>query len=166
MLEFCRLPASKRRGRVKLSELKAVIETGFAGVHQQFAEVHLRFAEVDRRFTEVDKRFAALEERLARFEVHTDERFAQIDERFAEVDERFDQMDARFIQMRSDNVALAEATRRHFDIMAEKSRADVALARGDVWTFRSARPTHVTDGWRRRRRSWPAARNRGLKFET
>jgi septal ring factor EnvC (AmiA/AmiB activator) len=67
--------------------------------------------EMDERFTQVDQRFAQV-----------DQRFAQVDARFAQVDARFAQVDERLVELQKQIAAEGEATRRHFDVVAEQFR--------------------------------------------
>ena len=62
--------------------------------------------------------------KISELKTAIDEGFAAVHVRFARVEERI----AQFVEMRKENEALAAATWRHFDIVAEKARADVAFA--------------------------------------
>jgi bisphosphoglycerate-independent phosphoglycerate mutase (AlkP superfamily) len=53
--------------------------------------------------------------------------FAEVSERFAEVDRRFEQVDQRFEHVDREIARQAEATRRHFDIIAEQIKSDYTL---------------------------------------
>jgi archaellum component FlaC len=57
----------------------------------------------------------------ARFE-GVDARFEGIDARLEKIDERFNNIDAEFKGVRAEIKAEAEATRRHFDIVAEQMK--------------------------------------------
>jgi hypothetical protein len=56
-------------------------------------------------------------------------RFDRIDEKFKGVDEKFKGIDQQLVTLatKSDVQEEGAATRRHFDIVAEKLRADIAL---------------------------------------
>jgi F0F1-type ATP synthase membrane subunit b/b' len=74
--------------------------------------------------TEMDSLFAAVNERFDRI----DERFEQIDERFERVDERFERVDRTLEELRQLTKSEGEATRRHFDVVAEKMVSERNLA--------------------------------------
>ncbi len=57
-----------------------------------------------------------------------DEQFAKVDERFARVDERFAQVDAKFVELQQQIAAEGEATRRHFDVVAEQMESRIRLS--------------------------------------
>jgi tetrahydromethanopterin S-methyltransferase subunit G len=80
-------------------------------------EVGELFELVDKRFEQVDKRFEQV-----------DKRFEQVDKRFEQVDKRFEQVDKRFESIEKQIAAEGEATRRHFDIVAEQMKAERNLA--------------------------------------
>ena len=68
-----------------------------------------------------------------------DARFAQVDERFVGIDEQLVRIDEQFAEVRGDIVALGKRiesskteTRRHFDVIAEHLRSDIALLAGAV----------------------------------
>jgi tetrahydromethanopterin S-methyltransferase subunit G len=73
--------------------------------------------EVGELFELVDKRFEQV-----------DKRFEQVDKRFEQVDKRFEQVDKRFESIEKQIAAEGEATRRHFDIVAEQMKAERNLA--------------------------------------
>src|SRR5690349_2027939 len=80
--------------------------------------------------TQMDERFAQLKAEMdSRFE-HVDERFEQVDGRFAEVDARFDRVEQRIIEE-------GEATRRHFDMVAEQFKDYVSSRSTGQWPCRS-----------------------------
>jgi phage host-nuclease inhibitor protein Gam len=55
------------------------------------------------------------------------ERFAEVRERFAGIGQRFEQVDREFVAVRAEIAHEGEATRRHFDMVAEQMKADNAL---------------------------------------
>jgi tetrahydromethanopterin S-methyltransferase subunit G len=59
--------------------------------------------------TAMDGKFAAV-----------DERFERVDERFEQIDRRFEQVDGTLQDLRLLITSESEATRRHFDVVAEK----------------------------------------------
>ena len=67
--------------------------------------------------TEMDRKFAAV-----------DVRFERVDERFEQVDKRFEQVDGTLQELRLLIRSEGEATRRHFDIVAEKIVSERKLA--------------------------------------
>ena len=70
--------------------------------------------------TEMDRKFAAV-----------DERFERVDERFEQVDRRFERVDESLEELRRLVKSEGEATRRHFDVVAENivSERNLALDR-------------------------------------
>jgi phage-related minor tail protein len=55
------------------------------------------------------------------------EQFAEVRERFAGIDQRFERVDREFVGVRAEIAREGEATRRHFDVVAEQIKADHAL---------------------------------------
>jgi septation ring formation regulator EzrA len=88
---------------MKVSELKTEMDSLFAAVNE-------RFEQVDRRFEQVDRRFE------------------QVDQRFERIDERFERVDRTLEELRQLMKSEGEATRRHFDVVAEKMVAARNLA--------------------------------------
>ena len=70
---------------------------------------------MDARFDQVDAQFT----QVARLD--------QVDARFAQVDERLAHVDARLASVETRIDATAVETRRHFDVVAEQLRSDIAL---------------------------------------
>ena len=58
----------------------------------------------------------------------------EMDTRFAQVDARFAEVDARFVEVHAHIASEGEATRRHFDIVAEHLRSDISLLASAVAT--------------------------------
>ena len=83
---------------MKVSELKADLDVLSRDVQARFEAVDRRFEAVDRRFDATDARFDAVDARL--------EAFRQ--------------------EVRDEMAREGAATRRHFDVVAESIRADVA----------------------------------------
>jgi septal ring factor EnvC (AmiA/AmiB activator) len=94
---------------MRVSELKKEMDEQFSHMGEQFSHVQEQFAEVAAQFAQVNARFE------------------QVDARFEQVDARFDQVDARFHELERRIAAEGEATRRHFDLVAEQFRAEVRL---------------------------------------
>jgi septal ring factor EnvC (AmiA/AmiB activator) len=63
--------------------------------------------------------------------LHMKEQFAEVATQFAQVNARFERVDAQFDELERRIVAEGEATRRHFDLVAEQFRAEVGLERRD-----------------------------------
>jgi hypothetical protein len=98
---------------MKVSELKTEMDSLFAAVNE-------RFERIDERFERVDKRFE------------------RIDERFERVDKRFEQVDGTLEELRQLIKSEGEATRRHFDVVAEK----MVRERNLRWTGRWRPPNN------------------------
>jgi tetrahydromethanopterin S-methyltransferase subunit G len=65
---------------------------------------------------------------LSAFKKEVGELFELVDKRFEQVDKRFEQVDKRFESIEKQIAAEGEATRRHFDIVAEQMKAERNLA--------------------------------------
>jgi hypothetical protein len=102
---------------MKVSELKTEMDSLFAAVNERFEQVYKRFELVDQRFEQVDQRFEQV-----------DQRFEQVDQRFEQVDKRFEQVDGTLQELRRLIMSEGEATRRHFDVVAEKMVSERNLA--------------------------------------
>ena len=87
---------------MRVSELKLEMDGRFVEVQQQFAEVQQRFAEVQQQFAGVRQQFA------------------DVRQQFAEVRQQFAEMDRRITEE-------GEQTRRHFDVVAEQLKSEIAL---------------------------------------
>ena len=74
--------------------------------------------------SEMDSLFAAVNEQFER----VNERFERVDERFERVDERFERVDRTLEELRQLMKSEGEATRRHFDVVAEKMVSERNLA--------------------------------------
>ena len=81
---------------------------------------HIIDADLDRPATRRDLR--ALEARFGR----VDERFEGIDARFDRIDARFERIDERFKQTEELILEVEARLKRHFDLVAEESRAQFA----------------------------------------
>ena len=79
---------------------------------------------MDSLFAQVDVRFAQV-----------DTRFEQVDARFGQVDARFAQVDIRLLEIQSQIVREGETTRRHFDVVAERLRAEISMLAAAVATI-------------------------------
>jgi hypothetical protein len=84
------------------------------------------------------------EEMDARF-AQVDARFAQVDARFEQVDKRFAQVDARFVEMQEQIASEANATRRHFDVVGEQLRSDIALIATGLATTNQTLERHIAE---------------------
>ena len=60
------------------------------------------------------------------------EQFAEVRERFAGIDQRFERVDREFVAVRAEITRQAEATRRHFDVVAEQLKAGHELLAGGI----------------------------------
>lgn len=89
-------------------------------------------AEMDAQFADVKERFAEVKERFARI----DDRFVQVDERFAQIDERFEHLERRI-------TTEAEATRRHFDVIAEDLKSDIRMLAAAVESVSNTLERHI-----------------------
>jgi predicted nuclease with TOPRIM domain len=98
--------------------LRAEVRAGFQSVAKRFDDVDKRFDDVDKRFDDVDKRFGDVDKRLG----DIDKRLDGHDERFVSLDTRLDGHDERFVSLDARITNEAEATRRHFDVVAEGLR--------------------------------------------
>jgi len=85
------------------------------------------------RFGAIDQQFERVHERLER----VDERLERVDERLERVDERFERMETLIREE-------GEATRRHFDVVAEAMKLDIkivadghAALQGDVTVLKT-----------------------------
>jgi septal ring factor EnvC (AmiA/AmiB activator) len=87
-------------------------------IHELRTEMREGFSRVEQRLDGHDTRFEAVE---ARLDAH-DARFDSIDARFESIDARFQSVDAEFRSVRAEIKAEGEATRRHFDIVAEQMK--------------------------------------------
>ena len=74
--------------------------------------------ELTRRFDGISENFKGI-----------DEKFKGIDEKFKGIDEKFTRIDQQLVTLatKSDVQEEGIATRRHFDIVAERMKADIAL---------------------------------------
>jgi septal ring factor EnvC (AmiA/AmiB activator) len=106
------------------------VDAKFDAVDAKFDAVDARFDAVDARFDAVDARLDAVDARLdavdARFDA-VDTRFDAVDTRFDAVDTRFDAVDAQFRDLRTLITAETQATRTHFDVIAEQLRSEIKL---------------------------------------
>ncbi len=57
---------------------------------------------------------------MSELKTEMDSKFAAVDERFGRVDERFEQVDKALQELRLLVKSEGEATRRHFDVVAER----------------------------------------------
>ena len=103
---------------MRVSQLKAEMDAQFADVKAQFADVKERFARIDDHFVQID------------------ERFGQIDERFVQIDERFENLERRI-------TTEAEATRRHFDVIAEDLKSDIRMLAAAVESVSNTLERHI-----------------------
>ena len=80
--------------------------------------------------TEMDSKFAAV-----------DQRFERVDERFEQIDRRFERVDESLEELRRLVKSEGEATRRHFDVVAENivSERNLALDRSMATASSSSR---------------------------
>ena len=62
---------------------------------------------------------------------HVEEQFGEVATQFAQVDARLEHIHARFDELERRIAAEGDATRRHFDLVAEQFRAEVRLERRD-----------------------------------
>ena len=106
-----------------IHELRTEMREGFNRLERRLGSHDTRFEAVearqdahDARFDSIDARFDSMD---ARFE-SIDARFDSIDARFESIDARFQSVDAEFRSVRAEIKAEGEATRRHFDIVAEQ----------------------------------------------
>ena len=113
-----------------IHELRTEMREGFSRVEQRLDGHDTRFEAVeasldahDARFDSIDARFDSID---ARFE-GIDARFDSIDARFESIDARFESVDAEFKSVRAEIKAEGEATRRHFDIVAEQMRDSIRV---------------------------------------
>ena len=69
--------------------------------------------------------------KVSELKTEMDSRFTAVDERFEQVDKRFEQVDGTLQELRLLIKSEGEATRRHFDVVAEKivSERNLALDR-------------------------------------
>ncbi len=103
-----------------LSTLQTTVEEQIKQTTEQFRQVGLQFTQVDQQFKQVDQQFTQVDRRFAQ----VDQRFAQVDQRFAQVDQRFAQVDQRFTQVEALIRFEGERTRRHFDVVFERTDAE------------------------------------------
>lgn len=119
----------------------AEVKAEFRTIHGLFAKVDARFAKIDQRFEEVDHRFAQIDGRLAK----VDARFATIDERFTKVDEQFAEVRSQFEAMDRRITSEGADTRRHFDVVAEQMKADIAMLAGAVVAATSSLERYIAE---------------------
>jgi archaellum component FlaC len=99
----------------ELVAIRTEMKAGFSRVDEQFSRVDDRFSRVDAQFSRMDDRFTRVEEQFSRM----DDRFTRVEEQFSRVDDRFTRVEDEFKSVRAEIKAEGEATRRHFDIVAE-----------------------------------------------
>jgi chromosome segregation ATPase len=85
-------------------------------IHELRTEMREGFDRIERRLGGHDARFEAVE---ARLDGH--------DLRFKSIDARFDSVDAEFKRIRAEIRAEGEATRRHFDMVAEQMNDSIRV---------------------------------------
>jgi chromosome segregation ATPase len=105
--------------------LRAEMRAGFQSVAKRFDAVDSRFDRVDAHLAEHDQRFNSVSGHLTEH----DQRFEEVgkrleghDQRFDELGNRLDGHDKQFVSLDSRITSEAEATRRHFDVVAEGLR--------------------------------------------
>lgn len=94
------------------------------------AEMRAGFQSIDKRFDGVDHRFDGVDKRLDGIDIRldgVDTRLDGISTRLAGHDRRFDEGDTRAISLDARITAEAEATRRHFDVVAEGLRESLKV---------------------------------------
>jgi chromosome segregation ATPase len=91
--------------------LRAEMRAGFHSVIERLNDHDKRFDKVDARLEHVDARLE-----------HLDARLEKIDERLEKVDERLGGHDTVLVSLDTRIITEAEATRRHFDVVAEGLR--------------------------------------------
>ena len=109
---------------MRVSELKTEMDSLFAAVNERFEQVNEQFEQVDKRFEQVDRRFEQVDRRFEQ----VDRRFEQVDQQFERIDQRFERVDRTLEELRVLMKSEGEATRRHFDVVAEKMVSERNLA--------------------------------------
>ena len=116
-------PTSQAPQPSEMALLRAEMRAGFQSIDHRFDGVDKRLDGIDIRLDGVDTRLDGIDIRLD----GVDTRLDGINTRLAGHDRRFDEGDTRAISLDARITAEAEATRRHFDVVAEGLRESLKV---------------------------------------